>query len=153
MRDKTALKIRGIGSERGRIVVMSAKWQFIGASEQWMRTVPMPPYGLHWNIGYNYPDPRQPNKYAFDKFGFLMVREHFTSTAGRWSMKFAEDTDGAGVPYWFLSLITVILPIRWFIVFRRMRRQLRPGLCRFCGYDLRASPQRCPECGKNVACS
>jgi hypothetical protein len=47
------------------------------------------------------------------------------------------------VPNWFLAYITALLPIMRFL---RRRRRL-PGLCPRCGYDLRASPERCPECG------
>lgn len=43
-----------------------------------------------------------------------------------------------------LSLLTVILIS---VPFRRKRRRIERGLCARCGYDLRATPERCPECG------
>jgi hypothetical protein len=50
-------------------------------------------------------------------------------------------------PYWALLTVTAFLPLvrgwRWL---RRRRRGL--GVCPKCGYDLRASPERCPECGR-----
>jgi hypothetical protein len=58
------------------------------------------------------------------------------------------------VPHWFVLLISGSLS--WVLVarllrLRRKRLRARAGLCVECGYDLRASPQRCPECGKERA--
>jgi len=56
----------------------------------------------------------------------------------------------ARLPYWVLVAALSFLPIRWIARFRRRRAQdlLNPsGFCVRCGYDLRATPDRCPECG------
>jgi hypothetical protein len=51
------------------------------------------------------------------------------------------------VPYW-LVIVVAAAPLLAFIpgAIRRCRRR-RAGLCARCGYDLRATPGRCPECG------
>jgi len=50
------------------------------------------------------------------------------------------------MPYWFLATLSAILPL---IAFRRWIRSRHhdPSACPTCGYDLRATPDRCPECG------
>jgi len=50
-------------------------------------------------------------------------------------------------PHWSLAIIGVISPIALFLRGARRRSRLRHGLCATCGYDLRASHDRCPECG------
>jgi hypothetical protein len=53
------------------------------------------------------------------------------------------------VPWWFVSALSAMAAlalIRLTIVQRRRSRFGR-GICQSCGYDLRATPDRCPECG------
>ncbi len=57
------------------------------------------------------------------------------------------------VPIWSVVAGALVLPARWVMLHRgRWRRQERRslGLCPTCAYDLRASPERCPECGTVV---
>lgn len=60
-----------------------------------------------------------------------------------------------GVPWWMILSLPGIVPLLWLFLFIRRRRRLviraRNGLCLNCGYDLRASTGRCPECGTTIS--
>jgi hypothetical protein len=68
---------------------------------------------------------------------------------GRWT---AVRSWMIAIPAWAIVGVFAVLPLAW--VRRRWRRP-RAGCCGKCGYDLRATPGRCPECGEmagNAAC-
>ena len=55
-----------------------------------------------------------------------------------------------GVPCWAVVVSTGVLPALWVRQWTRGRRRrwrTARGLCPGCGYDLRATPGKCPECG------
>jgi hypothetical protein len=58
------------------------------------------------------------------------------------------------VPFWLLVTLPAPLPAVWAAASARRRLRVRIaahrsglGRCASCGYDLRATPERCPECG------
>jgi len=93
-----------------------------------------------------------PPKPLLERLGFSYSRSNLYTWANcvEWQTEWR-----VSAPAWFVVLITLCLPVAciW-----RGRRQLRErerrekGYCVHCGYDLRATPQRCPECGR-IACA
>ena len=51
------------------------------------------------------------------------------------------------LPLWFLATGAAAVPTGRLLLRLAARRKVRSGLCLSCGYDLRATPDRCPECG------
>jgi hypothetical protein len=78
------------------------------------------------------------------RLGFMLEPEYGTREAtGLYSFP------RAAVPHWFVGLLSAALPAsRLYLILHRRRRRKRLGLCPVCGYDLRATPDRCPECGQ-----
>ena len=75
--------------------------------------------------------------YAFPRGGFGV----------RWGQADAVDS-GVQVSLWLIAAVFAVATA-WSIrrVLRATRESMPAGLCPSCGYDLRASPERCPECG------
>ena len=55
-----------------------------------------------------------------------------------------------GIPDWFGCLLLLVAPTLGLWRRHRLRRRIAKGLCLTCGYDLRASTERCPECGTPI---
>jgi len=54
------------------------------------------------------------------------------------------------IPIWWLLPALAVLPGVGLLNLAQKRRRHASGLCIHCGYDLRHSPDRCPECGSAV---
>jgi hypothetical protein len=71
--------------------------------------------------------------------------------AGRWPYPTAGvvgDRGVVAVRAWVPVVLAAVLPGVLGGGFVRSRRARRRGWCAACGYDLRATPGRCPECGE-----
>ncbi len=52
--------------------------------------------------------------------------------------------------YGWVFVFLGVPPVAWLCSARSNRQRAAANLCRTCGYDLRATPERCPECGSTV---
>jgi hypothetical protein len=106
-------------------------------------TSPLPQTFIHYCIVAQYAPPAAPGWQA-DVAGL-----HFTTRGLRtWGVALGDHLV-IDVPYWMLISILAATVIGQ--LYRRrtafQRYWSSDAACRNCGYDLRASPQRCPECG------
>ena len=51
---------------------------------------------------------------------------------------------------WLICLSTFLLPVWWAKRYWMSDGRRAHGQCPTCGYDLRATPERCPECGTAI---
>ena len=54
------------------------------------------------------------------------------------------------IPLWFPTLLFSAISFWLCVPLHRRRKRKKLGLCVKCGYDLRASKERCPECGTTM---
>lgn len=90
-----------------------------------------------------WPEHAPPTIVRFERGGVSYRTRTDTGTAAAYEYLIA--------PYWMAVLLAAALPA-WSITggargWLARRRHRRRGLCPRCGYDLRATPGRCPECG------
>ena len=52
--------------------------------------------------------------------------------------------------YWLPTVAFMLLPVYCAVRWQNWKRLIALGRFTSCGYDLRATPDRCPECGKTV---
>jgi hypothetical protein len=159
-----AFRSWGFASTRGQLGWISddnlIEGRTIKVFMESLQSHPVNSLGWHINAPGEYPmlglRPQANNGFGFhfqrerseqDYFNGTSVTHQSRRPQGTYA---TNDAACALVPHWFLVVITGASPILWLSAARNRRRRLRElaGLCRMCGYDLRATPERCPECGE-----
>ena len=106
--------------------------------------------GFRTRMEWPTPDDVERDTFDFLGLGYSFIKRDY-GAPNRYALdnRYLED-DYVYVPYWLLTLLTAWPAARSsarFVTARRTAYRHELGLCHACGYDMRASPDRCPECG------
>jgi hypothetical protein len=83
--------------------------------------------------------------HGFHRAGLIVAMQPGWTSDGRWR------NVGLAIHGGWLAFIASFPLLLWVLRRVRARRRFAVGLCPTCGYDLRATPERCPECGRAPA--
>jgi hypothetical protein len=138
---------------RGGIDFTFARWTASTSQQMEVSRKYAPSKGLSHDVLFSRHYPSKRNRgldWTFERLGFGVGG--WTRSPGRLGESYSSVSAIALIlPLWFPALLFAILPALWLRRWRIVRRRTRLGLCQHCGYDLRATPGRCPECGTVVA--
>lgn len=87
----------------------------------------------------------------------MMPSRELVNVGGFRAEEVTMPTIGQGAIYWItiplgvVTVITALPPTTWFVWFVLRRRRRSEHICKQCGYDLRGTPNHCPECGELAA--
>ncbi len=82
---------------------------------------------------------------GWNVWGLRPRGRRFSSTF--WTLRLFRNPFGLEIPLWMPTLLFGLWPAWLLLPFHRRRKRKNLGLCLKCGYDLRGSEGRCPECG------